>query len=397
MHADPVLVQISTETATALPDPIWVVQTHPTLHPIVPGQPTDVRPAHLPGLTLRIPGGTTIRSEDGQTNTGVAITPLPPDRVPRLPETAAARTVYLVSFERHGGGIPTTPVPMIAPNELGADPGTRMQFWYYDKSPLPDPTSHQWKLAGYGTVSPDGRSIVPDPGVGQPRFCYAYWTTEQVDIIKRCPPDAPNCTAADPVDVSTGVFSLEKTDLVLPGVLPVPITRSYRSLAAGIGPFGQGGSFNYHMHLTLVGSALRLQMPDFSRYLFSQEADGKYRNTSYPFLKGAAITRLSQTDELRWRDGTVYVFNVWGWLIEQRDRDNNTIHIIRDGSTARIQEIQEPSGRALTFTYTTVKRGFDLFDVIASISDPLGRTVRYTYYVGQNGRLSRVTDPAGGV
>ncbi|MEW6247649.1 MAG: DUF6531 domain-containing protein, partial [Nitrospirota bacterium] len=397
MHADPVLVNISSEKLNALPDPIWVVQTHATLHPIVPGRKTDIRPAHIPGLTLSIQDGTTIRSEDGQTNSGVAITPLPPDRVPRLPESAAPRTVYLVSFERHGGGIPSKPVPMIAPNEAGADPGTRMQFWYYDKSPSPDPASHQWKLAGYGTVSPDGRSIIPDPGVGQPRFCYAYWTHyAATNITQKCPQDGQNCTAADPVDVTSGVFTLEKTDMVLPGVLPVHITRTYRSKAEGIGPFGQGASFNYDLYLTLVGSALRLQMPDMNRYLFSQEADGKYRNTSYPIFKGAAITRLGSTDELRWRDGTVYVFNTWGYLIEIRDRYNNKIEIIRDGSTSRIQQIKEPSGRALTFAYTTVKRGFSTFDVIASITDPLGRSVHYVYYVASNGRLSRVIDPAGG-
>ncbi|MFO0766508.1 MAG: hypothetical protein U0231_06865 [Nitrospiraceae bacterium] len=40
--------------------------------------------------------------------------------------------------------------------------------------------------------------------------------------------------------------------------------RTYRSLAAGIGPFGEGGSFNYHIQLAAVGTVLRLQMPDFT-------------------------------------------------------------------------------------------------------------------------------------
>lgn len=161
MHADPVLVNVSVEQAIQLRDPIWVAQTHPTLYSITPGEKTDVRPAHIPDLTLSIPAGTTIRGSDGQPNTKVSITALPPDRVPRIPDNAAPRTVYLVGFEKHGGGLPSKPVPMTAPNETGEDPGTRMQFWYYDKSPSPDPASHQWKLAGYGTVSPMGARLCP--------------------------------------------------------------------------------------------------------------------------------------------------------------------------------------------------------------------------------------------
>jgi hypothetical protein len=398
MHADPVLVNVAPDRMVVIPDPIWVVQTSGTLYPITPGQRADVRPANVPGLTLSIPEGTTIRGTDGQANTKVSITPVPPDRVPRLPDTASPATVYLVSFEKHGGGTPSKPVPIITPNDLNADPGTRVQFWYYDKSPQPDPKSHQWKMAGYAKVSQDGRSIVPDPGVGTPQFCYVYFADVASTNTQRCPPDAQSCTAADPVDVSSGVFSMEKTDMVLPGVLPVHITRIYRSKSEGIGPFGQGGSFNYHMYLSVVGSALRLQMPDQSRYLFSQDPDGKYRNAAYPLFQGAAITKNPDgSAELRWRDGSIYAFNPWGWLNEQRDRYSNRIQIVRDSNTPRITQIIEPSGRALTFAYTSVKRGFSTFDVIGSITDPTGRSVTYTYYIGSNGRLTRVTDPSGGV
>lgn len=399
MHVDPVLVTIVSDNATALPDPIWVVQTHPILHPIAPDRRGTVRPSHLPGVTVEIPEHTTIRGRDGQPRTQMSITALSPDRVPRLPSRAAPRTVYLVSFETPGGGVSNTPVPFFAPNESGEDPGTRMELWYYDKASGPDPMSHQWKRAGYGKVSDDSRTIVPDPGVGQPTFCYIYWTAENVAINPLCPSDGQSCSAADPVDVTTGAFTMQKTDMVLPGRLPVAITRTYRSQAGGIGPFGEGGSFNYHIQLAVVGTALRLQMSDFSRYLFSQDPDTKYRNAVYPMFKGAEITKFpNNTAELRWKDGMIYAFNAAGWLIEQRDRYNNRIQIIRDAAN-RVTEIREPSGRALTFTYTQVIRGHvsPPFDVISTITDPLGRTVVYVYYVGSNGRLSRVIDIGGGV
>ncbi|ULA57974.1 MAG: hypothetical protein LZF60_20020 [Nitrospira sp.] len=399
MHVDPMLVDISSEQATRLTDPIWVVQAHPRFYPIAPGRRDTVRPSHLPGVTVEIPEHTTIRGIDGQPRTQISITALPPDRVPRLPSRAAPRTVYLVSFETPGGGFSNQPVPFSAPNESMEDPGTRMEFWYYEKSPAADPASHQWKRAGYGTVSPDGRTVIPDPGVGQPVFCYAYWTAENVAISPLCPADGQSCSTADPVDVTTGAFTMQKTDMVLPGRLPVVINRTYRSQAGGIGPFGEGGSFNYHIQLAVVGAALRLQMSDFSRYLFSQDPDTKYRNATFPMFKGAEITKFpNNTAELRWKDGMIYAFNAAGWLIEQRDRYNNRIQIIRDAAQ-RVTEIREPSGRALTFTYTQVIRGHvsPPFDVISTITDPLGRTVSYVYYVGSNGRLSRVIDIGGGV
>jgi RHS repeat-associated protein len=399
LHVDPVLVDISPTAATELPDPIWVVQTDPTLAPITPGKKSVVQPRHLPGVTLDIPEGATIRGGDGRPRTQVSITAVPPDRVPRLPSRAAPRTVYLVSFESPGGGFSNTPIPLLAPNESMEDPGTRMELWYYEKSPAPDPASHQWKRAGYGRVSDDGRTIVPDPGVGQPTFCYVYWTAENVAISPLCPSDGQSCSTADPVDVTTGAFTMQKTDMVLPGRLPVAINRTYRSQAGGIGPFGEGGSFNYHIQLAVVGAALRLQMSDFSRYLFSQDPDTKYRNAAFPMFKGAEITKFpNNTAELRWKDGTIYAFNAAGWLIEQRDRYNNRIQIMRDAAQ-RVTEIREPSGRALTFTYTQVIRGHlsPPFDVISTITDPLGRSVIYVYYVGSNGRLSRVVDIGGGV
>lgn len=309
MHVDPMLVDIASDHATQLTDPIWVAQAHPKFYPIAPGRRDTVRPGHLPGVTVEIPEHTTIRGMDGQPRTQISITALPPDRVPRLPSRAAPRTVYLVSFETPDGGFSNQPVPFSAPNESMEDPGTRMELWYYEKSPAADPASHQWKRAGYGTVSPDGRTVIPDPGVGQLSFCYVYWTAENVAISPLCPADGQSCSTADPVDVTTGAFTMQKTDIVLPGRLPVVINRTYRSQAGGIGPFGEGGSFNYHIQLAVVGAALRLQMSDFSRYLFSQDPDGKYRNAAYPMFKGAEITKFpNNTAELRWKDGMIYAF-----------------------------------------------------------------------------------------
>lgn len=82
MHTDPVLVNVSSEKDNELLDPIYVVQTHPTMYAIAPGAKADIRPTHIPGLKLSIPEGTTIKAEDGQPQSQVSITPVRPDRCP---------------------------------------------------------------------------------------------------------------------------------------------------------------------------------------------------------------------------------------------------------------------------------------------------------------------------
>jgi uncharacterized protein DUF6531 len=200
------------------------------------------QPVQIPEMIVTIPEGTTILGPDGTPQTELTVTPLSPDRVPPLPEDAAPRSVYLFSFEKPGGGTPTKPIPVIYPNDLGAPPGERIDLWSYDKADKPDRHSNQWKQYGQDTMSPDGKTIVPDPGVGQPKFCVSYatwpnWVYKLLGFL----------FAGDPVDPSSGVLNIEKADLVLPGVLPIAIVRSYRTEAQGVGSFGMGGEFNYNL------------------------------------------------------------------------------------------------------------------------------------------------------
>ena len=286
-------------------------------------------------------------------------------------------------------------MPIIYPNDLGAPPGARLDLWYYDKTDHPERHSHQWKKYGEGTVGPDGKTIVPDPGVGQPAFCVSYATWK--DYVNKF---LGSVFAGDPVDPSSGVLTLEKTDLVLPGVLPIAIVRSYRTEAQGVGSFGLGGEVNHNLYLSGIGTAaLSLLMPNGNRYTFSQEVDGYFRNQNYPFLKGAQAQVFLDTHvEIRWKDGMTYVFGPASggaaWLVQQKDRYNNTITITRSALNQRIDCTADQYGRTLTFGYTTTanQAGSAL---ITSITDPMGRTVGYSYDALH--RMSTVTAPNGGV
>lgn len=399
LHADPVLINVQPGTINEVPHPVYIVEASPVFHQIIPGRATTIKPAHIPNLTLAIPEGTVIKADDGEPQTKVAFTELAPDRVPPLPPNAAPRVVYLVSFERPWGGMANKRIPITFPNNLHAEPGTKVQFWFYEKTTTADPNSHQWKVMGEGHVSPDGKQVLPDKGTGQAQFCYTYIALkDNTDAPRMCEPGDANCAnPGDPVDVSSGVFSYQKTDLVLPGVIPVTITRYYRTIASGIGPFGQAGSFNYDLFVKTVGTTLSLQMPEVNRYIFSQGVDGKYRNSTFPRWQGAVFTKFVDGHyELRLRDGMTWVFNSAGWLTQQTDRYGNQVIITRDGSNL-VTQIQNPAGKTLTFTYKTVSRGDTFFQVVASITDPLGRMWKYDYNVIRTARLASVTDPAGNV
>src|SRR5207247_1271131 len=81
------------------------------------------------------------------------------------PPPGRTRSLFQLFFGTPMGGVPSAPLPVTLPNDLGLDPGQKAQLWYYDAAPLPN-TAAAWRLAGLGTVSDDGQTIVSDPGVG---------------------------------------------------------------------------------------------------------------------------------------------------------------------------------------------------------------------------------------
>lgn len=408
----PVQMTVQPGVANVLPYPVFLHEVGQNYFPISQGGQTIVAPADIPGFSMMIPAGTTITGWDNQPNVKVSVVPVPIDRlpIPTLPSNVPAKQVYMFNFGKPGGGFPSRPIPIIMPNDSGAAPGTRMDMWYYDEGPTPDPNGHRWKIYGQGTVSADGTSVIPDPGVGQPKFCCGGGSS--------VPTGGGGVSAAalrffdllsllDPVMAQTGMFSLEQTDLVLPGRIPVVIRRAYHSQDPGLPPdqppareLVNSSAFGFNTTLMdyddrLVGDGTGQTLTytsGFSRERFSLQTDGTYRADRTPMLAGM-IGRRNQdgSSTLRDKNGTVRSFGTDGWLRSITDRNGNSVTIVRSGT--QIQQIIEPGGRALTFQYTG--------GGISQITDPLGRTVRYTYEASPspwgNARLRTVENPAGGV
>jgi YD repeat-containing protein len=375
------------------------------LIPITPGQDTVLTDPDLPGFKMTIPAGVSIIGWDGQANTQVSVKAIPIDRspIPPPPPGQSSRVVYLFYFGKVGGGLPTGNIPVDTPNDVDGLPGEKVDLYYFNEAP--DGTApNQWEKYGTGTVSTDGTRIITDinPATGQPygipRFCCGGRRNDPQPSPS--PGGGPSGGAGDcekqdgePVDTATGFFYLTKVDMVLPGIIPLTVTRTYRTNLTNAGPFGLGTSWDYDRFLQPPpnGSpdALLLFSPGNRQDLFARQPDGTFINPTSPALRGAVVTVAGGIRALRYKDGTTLRFRTNdGLLMSQTDRNGNTVFITRD-SQGRVTTLTEPAGRLLTFSYTGTNLRID------RITDPLGRTVQYTYD-GQ-GRLTSVTDPAGGL
>src|SRR5947199_2042088 len=83
--------------------------------------------------------------------------------------------------------------------------------------------------------------------------------------------------AGDPVELASGLFVYEKTDLVLPDVIPLSLTRTYRQSDGRSRAFGIGTTHNYDIFI--VGDLWpytyqEVVMPDGSRVRFDRISPG---------------------------------------------------------------------------------------------------------------------------
>jgi len=125
------------------------------------------------------------------------------------------------------------------------------------------------------------------------------------------------------VGLATGLFIIDKTDLLLPGRLPVPLSRSYHphdpftGIAGFQAALGPGWYLSVDAILLPVNASLfRLILPSNARLDLILQPDGTYRNSTHPVLSGAVLTPLAGGEhQLRFKDGATWRFrNLFlGW------------------------------------------------------------------------------------
>lgn len=384
-------VDVKASQTNVLPYTIWMPKLAMAQAVTIPSpnaQDIVVSTPQIPGLELHLPAGTVIRDLDGKSVTQLSITPVPTDRPPfPLPQ---GLSVPVFASIQPGASVVIPPrARLFYPNYTNKKPGTRMNFWNYD------PTGKGWYIYGRGTVTPNGKQIVPDPGV----VIYEF-NGIMIDDAGNPPPTGPengdNDRGGDPVDLSTGLFVMEKTDFFLPDILPVVMKRTYRPGDTQSRPFGVGSSHPYEVFLWSDNNFQEadLILADGGKIHYTRISPGTgfsdaiYEHATTPGIFHKSRIMWNGTGwDLRLKNGLTLVFGVLEPLNTIKDKYGNQITITRtSGSTGPITQITSSSGRWLKFTYGSGDR-------ISQITDNSGRSVGYTYD-GSN-RLWKVTDQNG--
>lgn len=392
-------VPIKQGKTTALEYTIWMSKLDLARAKDIPSptsSSTVVTNPRIPGLELHLPAGTVIRDIEGQNVTQISITPIPTNQPP-FPLPPGIDVPVYFTIQPGGAQIIPPRAQLIYPNFIGSKPGTRIDFWNYD------PTGKGWYVYGRGTVTPDGKQIVPDPGVVLYEFSGAM-----VGSPAFGPDTGPKdcCSDGDPVNLGTGLLVVEKTDLVIPDTMPITLTRTYRQNDARSRAFGIGATHPYDIFL--VGNInpytfTDLILPDGGRIHYDRISPGTgfsdaiYENRTMPgpFYK-SRITRGGFGWELKLKDGTILSFPDGDFALEPRqaavvqvrDRYGNVLTFDRDNPERNLTKIITPHNRWIEFTYDASNR-------ITQAKDNIGRTVNYTY--DTSGRLWKVTDANDGI
>ncbi|WP_020608208.1 DNRLRE domain-containing protein [Actinokineospora enzanensis] len=417
-------VDLKAGKALVLPYTVFLPEIDPASAVRIPSPTADetvLTTKAIPGLEVRLPAGTVVRDGAGNVATELSLTPIPIDRPPfPLPPTKVP-----VYFTVQPGGSYLFPegARIIYPNYTKEAPGTRTEFWNYD------PDGQGWHIYGHGTVSADGRQIVPDPSVRFYRLTGAMTAVPGMNPPRLAP--RPNgARVGDPVDPSTGLLVDETTDLVVDDIAPIEIKRTYQQGDPDVRAFGVGTSLNYGQYPWSPGvigqftfQEFDLVQPDGSRIHYRRTSPGEdyasavFKADPTPTKYDGSIVRWIDSGwDVTLRDGTVMVIGEEAPLQEIRDKFGNTTTITRaiappgtDGkvrANGPITQITSPSGRWVRFTYDQANP-----PRVTSVEDNIGRRVSYTYdptghletvtdvrggltrYTWENGRLKTITDP----
>jgi RHS repeat-associated protein len=412
----PYLATLAANQINLLPD--WTISPPPTADKFVTianaAQDQVITDARFPGLAITLPAGVTITGYDGVVKSRIAVERIMPDKLPVSSPPFPMREAYQLYFGTPMGGIPSAPIPVTLPNVGEFEPGDQAEIWYFDGSPMGG--TGQWKLAGLGTVSDDGRTVASNAGVGIPRFCGVCGLMSlscPPPPVPPQPPPRPCPTCGKPIDLFTGQELMSMDLMSLSGLTPIDLWMNYNPVdafngrAGTVASFGFGWVSNYDtVFLPFNGPQKRLVMPGSRFVNFLNDGTGTYKPFDDPSFDGATIRLLDATLnqwELKFRDGRIWRFlpfaAITGKIIggaptfvsEMVDTAGNTLSITRQsngrinsigspernvimsyGTNGFVSDVKDTANRAMHFTYTPTNR-------LATVTDADGKVARYTY------------------
>ena len=404
-------VQITAHKETTLEAPIWMTPLdaagdHRIASPT--SQPTTITNPRIPGLEVRLPAGTVIHDASGRVVQNLNITAIPVDRPPfPLPLFVEVPVYFTV---QPGRAYLSKGAQIIYPNYTHLPAGQRVSFWNYE------PDGRGWYIYGQGTVTANGKQVVPDPGVRVWEF-----TGSMITGSPKPPSSAPTpgggASGGDPTEMATGLFPYRRTDLVIPDTIPIVIERTYRQGDSNSYSFGVGTTSIYDVRLWSEHNYKEadLVLPDGATVLYKRISAGEgYLEAEY---KATGTSSIFCDSILKWHDGgwnltltngITYVFGEDAPLQAIRNRQGQQLTITREGGTlGNITQITSPHGKWVKFTYDssnriteikdnggrTLKYAYNKAGLVEAATDPAGRTTKYEY--DGSGDMTSVTDPRG--
>lgn len=375
---------------------------------------TVVSTPAIPGLELHLPANAVLKDLSGNVVTKLGITSIPVKQPP-FPLPIGVKVPIYFTIQPGGAyldsgaesGQWSNGAQLYYPNLHHAPPGTAFDFWNYD------PTGKGWYRYGIGKVSQDGKQIVPEPDVEIYEFTGAMVASPSFAPSIGPHPGDPNGGGGDPVDLQTGLFVYNKSDLVVSDVIPIGLSRTYRQNDWQSRSFGIGTSNSYDMFLTSNTTCgvfaqpgcyqdAEVVLPDGSQVQYLRTSpgyswtDAVFQTTTSPTaFYGSQITWNGNGWNLKMKDGTIYQFpdgedatnSQQAALTAIIDRNGNKLNITRF-SSGTLSYISTPNNRWMQFTSDSSGR-------ITGATDNIGRSVGYVY--DTNGNLIQFTDANGGV
>lgn len=206
----------------------------------------------------------------------------------------------------------------------------------------------------------------------------------------------------DPVDMTSGNYVDDVTELLIHGPGDLRVVRHYNSRYLEAGAMGIGWSHNYETHLEIFPEYICLVWGDQTQEKFSLNNDGLFQKES----GDAGTIRMGEDAYLyESRKHHCWEFDVSGRLVRIQNGAENTITELHYDND-QLVEVQDVYGNKLTYLYG--ENG-----LLAGVSDHCGRTVsfhyeqmflteavavdvlRSEYRYDENGRLFQIIGPDG--
>ena len=204
-----------------------------------------------------------------------------------------------------------------------------------------------------------------------------------------------NCTVCkyDPVNMCTGNYINEHTDISLKGRFKLELKRFYNALELGEKSLGVGWTHSFEKRIYEAKDGIKIDYPDGSTGSFTC-IDEKKQLYMEDHGEPGTLTKLAEGYVLRQDSGAFERYDVRGYLVAFGDNDGENVSLIYEESDCGkrlLSKAVAKNSNTLTFSY--YKAGNNL-GLIENVTDQTGRSVSYAY---ENRRLITIIEPDGAV